>query len=206
MPHFRFKITKNALLGGRLEGRSSHEPCLPCGASGPRRDRSLPRPTWLPDDRSWVNSSSMSELGIENITVDGVEYNMTLWDTAGQEDYERLRPLAYPNTKCFLVCFSVDDSSSSYDNVVVKWVPEVRHHNPHTPIVLVATKIDLRSDRSLRCYTTQDGKKLKRRVRAQGYVECSAKTTQGLADVFVEAIRIYKKTKFKSRTINCVLL
>jgi Ras-related C3 botulinum toxin substrate 1 len=142
----------------------------------------------------------------ENITVDGVEYNMTLWDTAGQEDYERLRPLAYPNTKCFLVCFSVDDSSSSYDNVVVKWVPEVRHHNPHTPIVLVATKIDLRSDRSLRCYTTQDGKKLKRRVRAQGYVECSAKTTQGLADVFVEAIRIYKKTKFKSRTINCVLL
>jgi hypothetical protein len=42
----------------------SHEPCLPCGATGQRRDRSLPRPTWLPDGRSWVNSSSMSELGI----------------------------------------------------------------------------------------------------------------------------------------------
>jgi hypothetical protein len=39
------------LLGGRLEGRSSHEPCLPCGATGQRRDRSLPRPTWLPDGR-----------------------------------------------------------------------------------------------------------------------------------------------------------
>jgi hypothetical protein len=52
------------LLGGRLEGRSSHEPCLPCGATGQRRDRSLPRPTGLPDGRSWVNSSSMSELGI----------------------------------------------------------------------------------------------------------------------------------------------
>jgi WD40 repeat protein len=38
--------------------------CLPCGATGQRRDRSLPRPTWLPDGRSWVNSSSMSELGI----------------------------------------------------------------------------------------------------------------------------------------------
>jgi hypothetical protein len=37
---------------------------LPCGATGQRRDRSLPRPTWLPDGRSWVNSSSMSELGI----------------------------------------------------------------------------------------------------------------------------------------------
>jgi alpha-methylacyl-CoA racemase len=48
----------------RLEGRSSHEPCLPCGATGQRRARSLPRPTWLPDGRSWVNSSSISELGI----------------------------------------------------------------------------------------------------------------------------------------------
>jgi hypothetical protein len=52
------------LLGGRLEGRSSHEPCLPCGATGQRRDRSLQRPTWLPDVRSWENSISMSELGI----------------------------------------------------------------------------------------------------------------------------------------------
>ncbi|KAJ3655062.1 hypothetical protein Zmor_014205 [Zophobas morio] len=142
----------------------------------------------------------------QDITVDGVVYNMTLWDTAGQEDYERLRPLAYPNTKCFLVCFAVDDTSSSYDNVSVKWVPEVRHHNPHTPILLVATKIDLREDPSLRCFSTQDGKKLKRKVRAQGYAECSAKTREGLDDVFIEAIRIYKKTKIKPRQVSCVLL
>jgi hypothetical protein len=49
------------------------EPCLPCGATGQRRDRSLPRPTWLPDGRSGVNSSSMSELGIvcRRLTRDG---------------------------------------------------------------------------------------------------------------------------------------
>jgi hypothetical protein len=48
----QLRAKKLTLLGGRLEGRSSHEPCLPCGATGQRRDRSLPRPTWLPDGRS----------------------------------------------------------------------------------------------------------------------------------------------------------
>jgi len=33
--------------------------------------------------------------------MDGQEYNMCLWDTAGQEDYERLRPLSYPNVSYY---------------------------------------------------------------------------------------------------------
>ncbi|KAL3281108.1 hypothetical protein HHI36_004331 [Cryptolaemus montrouzieri] len=73
----------------------------------------------------------------QEITVDDEHYNMTLWDTAGQEDYERLRPLSYPNTDCFLVCFSVDQGLASYENVITKWVPEVRHYKPTSPIVLV---------------------------------------------------------------------
>ena len=37
------------------------------------------------------------------ISVDGLQYNVSLWDTAGQEDYERLRPLSYPNVRvCIL--------------------------------------------------------------------------------------------------------
>lgn len=33
----------------------------------------------------------------DQIMLDGEEFNVTLWDTAGQEDYERLRPLSYPH-------------------------------------------------------------------------------------------------------------
>ncbi|CAH2013406.1 unnamed protein product [Acanthoscelides obtectus] len=73
----------------------------------------------------------------QKITVDDVDYNVTLWDTAGQEDYERLRPLSYPHTNCFLVCFSVDKNLASYDNVAIKWVPEVRHFSPNVPMILV---------------------------------------------------------------------
>lgn len=54
-------------------------------------------------------------------------YTLGLFDTAGQEDYDRLRPLSYPQTDVFLVCFSVT-SPASFENVKEKWFPEVGFH------------------------------------------------------------------------------
>ena len=71
--------------------------------------------------------------------------NLGLWDTAGQEDYDRLRPLSYPQTDVFLIAYSII-SPSSWENVKSKWHPEIQHHCPGTPIILVGTKSDLRSD------------------------------------------------------------
>ncbi|EFC35562.1 rho family small GTPase [Naegleria gruberi] len=39
-----------------------------------------------------------------NVTYGNRNYNVGLWDTAGQEDYDRLRPLSYPGTDVFFVC------------------------------------------------------------------------------------------------------
>ena len=47
-----------------------------------------------------------------NLIVDECQVNLGLWDTVAQEDYDRLRPLSYPQTDVFLVCFSVVDPSS----------------------------------------------------------------------------------------------
>ncbi|CCG84469.1 protein of unknown function [Taphrina deformans PYCC 5710] len=79
------------------------------------------------------------------VSVDGQPISLGLWDTAGQEDYDRLRPLSYPQTDVFLICFSLI-SPPSFDNVLSKWFPEVAHHAPNIPIILVGTKLDMRDD------------------------------------------------------------
>ncbi|XP_072935911.1 ras-like GTP-binding protein RhoL [Epargyreus clarus] len=136
---------------------------------------------------------------VGHITVDEQEVEMALWDTAGQEDYERLRPLSYNNTNCFLVCYSVS-SRSSYENVSLKWYPELKHFSSAVPIVLVATKADLKaSDRAV--ITTQEGKKLKKKIRAAHFVECSALERLNMNEVFEEAVRAaLRKKPVRART------
>lgn len=60
--------------------------------------------------------------------VDGKTISLGLWDTAGQEDYDRLRPLSYPQTDVFLICFSLV-SPPSYENVRTKVCPHVKFHS-----------------------------------------------------------------------------
>lgn len=132
-----------------------------------------------------------------NVMVDGKPVSLGLWDTAGQEDYDRLRPLSYPQTDVFLVCFSLI-SPSSKENVKAKWVPELQHHAPGVPLILVGTKLDMRDDadmvaklkdKKLAPVSFQEGEGLKKDVGAVKYIECFALTQKGLKTVFDEAIR-----------------
>jgi Ras-related C3 botulinum toxin substrate 1 len=154
-----------------------------------------------------------------NVMVDGKPVNLGLWDTAGQEDYDRLRPLSYPQTDVFLVCFSVI-SPSSYDNVRTKWHPEISHHAPGVPFLLVGTKIDLRDDdeqvarlreKHLEPISEARGNQLASQLGAKKYLECSALTQKGLKNVFDEAIRCVltskaQKSMKKSGSSGCAIL
>lgn len=121
-------------------------------------------------------------------------YTLGLFDTAGQEDYDRLRPLSYPQTDVFLVCFSVT-SPASFENVREKWFPEVHHHCPGVPCLIVGTQTDLRDDPAVReklqrqkmaPVRKEDGERMARELGAVKYVECSALTQFKLKDVFDE--------------------
>jgi len=149
-----------------------------------------------------------------NVMVDGKPVNLGLWDTAGQEDYDRLRPLSYPQTDVFLICFSII-SPSSFDNVKSKWYPEIQHHAPGVPMILVGTKSDLRGDhtmvstlaaKGLHMVTHEEAVARQKECGAVNYLECSALTQEGLKTVFDEAIRAAMNKPKKQDSNCCVVL
>ncbi|KAJ4894970.1 P-loop containing nucleoside triphosphate hydrolase protein [Raphanus sativus] len=81
-----------------------------------------------------------------NVVVNGATVNLGLWNTAGQEDYNRLRPLSYCGADFFILAFSLI-SKASYENVSKKWIPELKHYAPGVPIILFGSKLDLRDDK-----------------------------------------------------------
>ena len=130
------------------------------------------------------------------VMINGEPYTLGLHDTAGQEDYDIVRPLSYPQTDVFVACFSVV-SQSSFEALREKWIPEIKDHCKDTPFLLVDTQIDLRADAALvqklakngqEPISFETGKKLAKKLGATKYVECSARTQKGLNNIFDEAI------------------
>ncbi|QLG72533.1 hypothetical protein HG535_0D02410 [Zygotorulaspora mrakii] len=91
-----------------------------------------------------VYEPTVFENYIHDIFVDGRHITLSLWDTAGQEEFDRLRSLSYSDTDTIMLCFSVD-SRDSLANVQHKWVGEIADHCEGIKLVLVALKCDLRS-------------------------------------------------------------
>ena len=98
--------------------------------------------------------------------VEDKPVTLGLWDTAGQEDYDRLRPLSYPQTDVFLVCFSVVNPTS-LENVEFKWFKELQHHATNVPIILVGTKVDLRREKAIVSKLEEEGQACRRRYLGQ---------------------------------------
>uniref|UniRef100_A0A804QWV6 Uncharacterized protein n=1 Tax=Zea mays TaxID=4577 RepID=A0A804QWV6_MAIZE len=120
-----------------------------------------------------------------NVVVDGTTVNLGLWDTAGQEDYNRLRPLSYRGADVFVLAFSLV-SRASYENVMKKWLPELQHYAPGVPIVLAGTKL-------------AQGEELRKHIGATCYIECSSKTQQNVKAVFDAAIKVVIRPPTKQR-------
>ncbi|GJD01785.1 GTP-binding protein rhoA [Colletotrichum higginsianum] len=153
---------------------------------------------------------------VADVEVDGKHVELALWDTAGQEDYDRLRPLSYPDSHVILICFAVD-SPDSLDNVQEKWISEVLHFCQGLPIILVGCKKDLRYDSktieelrktSQKPVSPEEGEEVRKKIGAYKYLECSAKTNEGVREVFEHATRaaLLSRSRSSGKKHKCMIL
>ncbi|GAA5843064.1 hypothetical protein JCM5353_004972 [Sporobolomyces roseus] len=133
-----------------------------------------------------------------DILVDDQPVELSLWDTAGQEDFARLRSLSYSDTHLIMLAYAVDQPTS-LENVESKWIDEIHEHCPGVKVCLVALKCDLREDplarERVRKYGDEmveyeQGLMVAKRIRASRYLECSAKHDRGVREAFEEAARV----------------
>ncbi|KAJ6656638.1 hypothetical protein lerEdw1_003525 [Lerista edwardsae] len=161
---------------------------------------------------------SVFEKYTTTITVGKKEVVLHLYDTAGQEDYDRLRPLSYQNTNVVIICYDVMNPIS-FDNVLIRWFHEVNHFCRGIPRVLVGCKTDLRKDkeqlRKLRSaqqepITYSQGEEARRQINADVYLECSAKFRENIEQVFRETaiitLNALKKAKRRKKGRPCAIL
>lgn len=140
-----------------------------------------------------------------DIFVDGTHIELSLWDTAGQEEFDRLRSLSYDDTHAIMLCFSVD-SKDSLENIESKWVGEIAENCAGVKLVLVALKCDLREQNEdaeeggqqkekKDMINYEQGLSCAKRINALRYLECSAMRNRGVNEAFSEAARVALSVK-----------
>jgi len=151
---------------------------------------------------------------VGHINVDDKTVELAFWDTIGDEEYDRLRPVSYQFTDVIVMCFAID-SPESLANVLKKWASEVRHFCPNVPIILVGNKKDLRNDGNTKRelskmkqepVKSEEGSLICKRIKAYGYLECSAKTREGVRDVFTTAARAALITDERRNKQKCYIV
>jgi len=163
-------------------------------------------------------SGSFPTLGAPSVCVNQQAHagstSLVMVDTHHQEEYERLRPLVYVDADVILLCFSVDSPDSLW-NIKDKWIEEVSHYCPRVPTILVGCKRDLRKDdrtiRELRLagqdlVMVEEAEGMASRIGATKYMECSAITGEGIAEVLEHAAHLASNKWERRCGRGCVIM
>jgi len=141
-----------------------------------------------------------------DVTINKEVVKVQLWDTAGQEEYNKLRILSYPKTDVLVVCFDLTNEVT-FQNLEKHWYPELSRYCPDTPTIIVGTKYDLIKDKDIGDF--------KKKVEAYAYKKdtevfyTSAKENFNIKELFNTAIiraldskkRVNQKKKKKCRIL-----
>nr|XP_022334152.1 rac-like GTP-binding protein ARAC7 [Crassostrea virginica] len=129
------------------------------------------------------------------VSANGDVFNLNVADIAGE--HEDLSSIS--TSDIFIVCFSLVDDDSM-NSVLSFWIPKIRAIAKHSPVVLVGTQSDLRDAGHSGHIPQSEGRALAKSVRAEVYVECSAKSGSGVQDAFHSAVTA--SIRYSKRKVN----
>jgi small GTP-binding protein len=150
-------------------------------------------------------------------SFNGENIGFGLWDIGGREEYDRLRPLSYPETNFFIVCFAVDNPHS-LENVKSKWNPEISHHCPDVPKLLISTKEDRRNDpeilkrlkeKEMDFVSEKEAIEMQHEIGAFGYLPTSSWShinVEEILELCMKYLNNPKQFKQVKKNSNCELL
>lgn len=152
---------------------------------------------------------------VKEVSINDIEtVNLTLWDTAGQEDYDSVRPLSYKDTDLVLLCYTIENANV-LTNIPNKWLFEIKNYCPTASYMLVGLKNDLRDEPEINkenFVSLEEGQNLANEIGALKFLECSAKTGTNVDTIFLEAakrISVFRREKEQEpsllRKIFCCL-
>lgn len=129
------------------------------------------------------------------------QYNIHLWDTAGQEDYDRLRPMSYAKADVILMYFTLDNPDS-LKNVTGKYFNEVKEYCPKAPIILIGYKSELWKPEEEGAITQSQIDEASSKIGAYKTIICSIRNNENIPDIFDLAIESFLAKKAEENSNN----
>merc|ERR1712080_505551 len=124
----------------------------------------------------------------KDVTYDDKTITLILWDTAGQDQYDSVRPLSYKDTDLVLLCYTVENIDF-LENIKNKWLLELKNYCPNAGFFLVGLKSDVGD--------IKDGS-----INADKFIECSALTGYNVQYLFEEVAKHIAKLSEEGRNVN----
>ncbi|OWF50815.1 ras-like GTP-binding protein RhoL [Mizuhopecten yessoensis] len=127
----------------------------------------------------------------------GDQYSITITDSAGEHEGSDVRRMSYCKSDVILLCYSVLDRES-YDSLRTHWSREVGSLAKRCPVLVVALQTDKRTTKHV---TTEEGRRMTKSVKANGFIECSARNVSNVKDVFENVVRMCLKNRKRKVTL-----
>ncbi|XP_060063037.1 rho-related protein racD-like [Ylistrum balloti] len=132
----------------------------------------------------------------------GDQYNITITDSAGEHEGSDVRRVSYCKSDVILLCYSVLDRES-YDSLRSHWSRELGSFAKRCQVMVVALQTDKRQSKHV---TTEEGRRMTKSIKANGFIECSARNGTDVKDVFENVVRMcLKNRKRKANMLKRIL-